>query len=189
MPFFAAARVLAQVPCQVSGARVLLLADGALVGPLPGVREHVLAQVARRRVAVSARRARVRRLVRVYVHVPFQRARLREPLLADGALVRPLAGVHLAVSRQVTVTAELLATQLAAVRQARGRPVRFVPWRNATIPPRRRFSVQYAAVQRMPVSGGRLLASAVLMEVEGSRELSVTPAGRRQWLRPVQALV
>ena len=90
-----AASVLAEVSRQVTGPRVLLLADRALVRSLTGMRHHVLAQVARRRVPVAARRARVRRLVRVDVHVPLDGARLREPLLTDAALIPALPGVYL----------------------------------------------------------------------------------------------
>jgi len=101
---FLTSSVLAEVARQVSGARVLLVADRALVRPLAGVRQHVLAQVARRRVAVAARRARVRRLVGVDVHVTLHRARLREPFLADAALVPAFSGVHLQAQHHSTHT-------------------------------------------------------------------------------------
>ena len=90
--------MLAEVAGEVSGARVLLVADGALARPGAAVRQQVLAQVARRRVAPAARRASVRRLVpAVHVHVSLHRARLREALVADAALVPALARVHLRV--------------------------------------------------------------------------------------------
>jgi len=92
---FAASRVLAQMSRQVSGARVLLVADRALVGPLARVRQHVFTQVARRRVPMSARRTRMRRLVRMNVHVSFHRTWLRKPFLADAALVPAFSRVHL----------------------------------------------------------------------------------------------
>lgn len=42
-----AASVLAQMSCQVTRPRILLLADGTLVGSFARMRQHVFAQVAR----------------------------------------------------------------------------------------------------------------------------------------------